>query len=112
MDKLDKLFEDQKKLQKFFKQELDKMNYSKKKSYVYDNLLDSMEELKSIQKKISKNKFENLKNVSEQNVSDLLHFVLNLCIVLEIEPNELYDIYEKRNIHIYENKNKYKRKRR
>jgi len=112
MSKLDTLFEQQKKLQEFFNIDFYQMTTSSKKQYIQDNILDSIEELNSINKKVSKKKFHVVKESSKQNINDLLHFIINICIALEISPEELYTMYNKRNEYIYKNRDKYKKHKR
>jgi dimeric dUTPase (all-alpha-NTP-PPase superfamily) len=112
MSKLDTLFDQQKKLQEFFNIDFYQMSNITRKQYIKDNILDSIEELNSINKKVDKKKTHIVKESSKQNINDLFHFIINICIALEISPEELYEMYNKRNEYIYKNSDKYKKRKR
>jgi dimeric dUTPase (all-alpha-NTP-PPase superfamily) len=108
MDKLDKIFMRQKKLQRKLKNK--NMIYNQK--FLNIMILSSIDELMEILRNTKwkpwkKHQSLNIKNVKKE-IADLLHFFINLCLYINIDAQELYELYNiKNNINIKRIKERY-----
>lgn len=103
-DKLDLIFQKQIDLQK----ELGALPEPWDTQYIKDMILASMDELTEILRETpwkpwKKVQFLNKQKYKEE-VVDLFHFFINLCIVAEIDATELFYAYQAKNIKNHERK--------
>ena len=101
-DKLDLIFKCQKDLQELLGHSIDDMIIEEKEAYTRDNFLGIMAELNDLMGEINWNKWKPNKKVANQNkivniMNDAFHYFINICLVWDIYPEELYDKYNKRN---------------
>lgn len=107
MDKLEDLFERQKELQRVFGNNLENFNEEDKQQYTKDNVLGLLDETHEILRETNwKHWRKTKKDIDKQHLleelSDAMHFFINLCIAWGLSADELYEAYLKKDKKIYE----------
>jgi dimeric dUTPase (all-alpha-NTP-PPase superfamily) len=100
MDKLDEIFSLQKKLDKLI---IEKRDVSfNKEEWVKNEILAIMAELTEILNEVNYKWWKTPKKINEEalkeEVIDVVHFVVSLCLKIGITPEELYKTYVKKNL--------------
>jgi len=104
-DRLEILFDCQKKLQKLFIEEKNEFSIEEKTDRVKDTILSLEDELHEILqlfpwkkwKNYSGNEFVDIKKLKEE-IADALHFFINLCLICGIDSHELFDSFIHKNL--------------
>lgn len=104
-DRLEVLFDCQKKLQKLFIEEENLLSIEEKTDQVKETILSLQNELHEILqlfpwkkwKNYSDNEFVNVKKLREE-IADVLHFFINLCLVCGIDSHELFNSFIHKNL--------------
>lgn len=99
MDKLDKIFEMQKNLDEYIKEKRH-LNFSKEE-WLTKKSLALIDEIGELLNELNYKWWKNPKELSEENIKeeiiDIVHFTLSLCLDAGIDSNELFEIYNKKN---------------
>lgn len=107
MDKLEDLFERQKELQKYFgNNDLENFTEEEKQQYTKDNILGLLDETHEVLRETNwKHWRKTKKPINEENLKeeivDVFHFFINLCIVWGFSAEEIYEAYLKKDEEIY-----------
>lgn len=104
MDKLDKIYEFQRQLQKSFGHDLCNLTGIEKVRAIKETILALTDELHEILnlfpwkdwKSYNGEHSSSLSDITEE-VADALHFFINLCLILKISPRDLYSEYLRKN---------------
>lgn len=101
MDKLEDLFNRQKRLQEIFGNNIDNFSEEQRQQYVKDNVLGLLDEVHEILRETNwknwkKTKKEINRNKLLEELADALHFFNNLCIAYNFSADELYESYLKK----------------
>ncbi|HMV01659.1 MAG TPA: dUTPase [Chitinophagales bacterium] len=105
MDKLDQIYKLQRQLLELFGHNFDNLESDQKVIYIKDTILSMTDELHEV---LNLFPWKNWKNYSgehhnlnlpliKEEVVDALHFFINLCLMIGISSNELFDEFIKKN---------------
>jgi dimeric dUTPase (all-alpha-NTP-PPase superfamily) len=96
-DMLYKIFEKQKQLQRNLNTYPEEFDEQYIKDHIFAAIVELTEILNETPWKPWKKQQELNSQRYKEEIADLLHFVINLCIVARIEPEQLYDLYMDKN---------------
>lgn len=106
MDRLEDLLARQKKLQRVFGNNFEKMTDADRQQYTKDNVLGLLDEIHEVLREINWKKWKKTeKPVSKdkllEELADALHFYFNLVLVWGFSAEDLYNAYIKKDKIIY-----------
>lgn len=106
MDKLQDLFERQKKLQEFFENHIDIFDEQQRQQYTKDNVLGLLDETHEILRETNWKHWKKTKKSINRDslkteLADAMHFFINLCLAWNVTAEELYEAYLEKDKEIY-----------
>ena len=111
MDKLDKLFKRQKELQIILGEDIDRFTEDQAQQYTKDNILSLLDETHEVLREINWKHWKKTKKVIDKDhlkeeLTDVFHFFINLCLAWGFTSNEIYDAYLEKDHEIIDRHNR------
>jgi dimeric dUTPase (all-alpha-NTP-PPase superfamily) len=102
MDKLEKIFEIQSQLQKMHGHNFETMTVEEKEAFTKDTVLYILEETHELLREINFKTYKKARKpvVIEKiqgEIVDILHFVINTCLVWGVSADQIFEGYKEKN---------------